>query len=84
VAIPADKLKRLELWIHHDEDAVIYINGVAGAHPKGYTADYFNRPPNVAGKAALQPGKNLIAVHCHQTGGGQYIDVGLVEVLPAK
>ncbi|MEI2725897.1 MAG: DUF4965 domain-containing protein [Verrucomicrobiota bacterium] len=84
VEIPADTLKNLELWIHHDEDAEIYINGVAGAHPKGYVADYFNRPPNASGQAALKPGKNLIAVHCHQTGGGQYIDVGFVEVVAGK
>jgi len=83
VEIPADKLKNLELWIHHDEDAEIYINGVAAAHPKGYSTDYFNRPPNAAGIAALRPGKNLIAVHCHQTSGGQYIDVGFVEVGPS-
>jgi hypothetical protein len=80
VEIPADKLQNLELRIHHDEDAVIYINGVAAAHPRGYVTDYFNRPPNAAGQAALKPGKDLVAVHCRQTGGGQYIDVGFVEV----
>jgi len=80
VELPADKLKNLELWIHHDEDAQIYINGVAAAHPRGYVTEYYNRPPNGAGLAALKPGKNLIAVHCHQTGGGQYVDVGLVDV----
>lgn len=84
VDIPADKLKNLELRIHHDEDAVIYINGVAAAHPRGYVTEYFNRPPNAAGQAALKPGRNLIAIHCRQTGGGQYIDVGFVEVTPAE
>ena len=80
VEIPADRLKNLEFWIHHDEDTEVYINGVQAARLRGYATDYFNRAPSGPGLAALKPGTNLISIHCHQTGGGQYIDLGIVAV----
>ena len=78
VEIPADKLKRVELWLHHDKDAQIYVNGVRATREQGYTSEYSNVTLSDDAKAALQPGKNLVAIHCHQTEGGQYIDAGFV------
>jgi hypothetical protein len=80
VEIPQDKCKDLELWFHHDEDAEIYFNGVLAAKTSGFSTSYDAVPLTAAARAALKPGKNLIAVHCHQTTGGQYVDLGLVQV----
>ena len=80
VEIPADKLKDLELWFHHDDAAEVYINGVLALHAGGFVAKYDCFPLSEKARAALKPGKNLIAIHCHQTGGGQYVDLGFVDV----
>ncbi|MBA2707505.1 MAG: DUF1793 domain-containing protein, partial [Gemmatimonadaceae bacterium] len=72
--------KSLQLYVHHDEDAEIYLNGVLAAKPTGFTGDYDVIEMLPAAKAALKPGKNLLAVHCLQRTGGQYIDVGLAQV----
>lgn len=82
--LPAGDWKNLQLLAHHDEDVTVYINGVQAASARGFTSSYEELPMNAAGRAALRPGKNEIAVHCHQTQGGQYIDVGVVELEAAK
>ena len=70
----------LEAWLHHDEDTEVYINGVLALKVGGFITGYDAFPLTPQGKAAIKPGKNLIAVHCHQTSGGQYVDFGLVDV----
>jgi Glutaminase A six helical-hairpin domain/Domain of unknown function (DUF5127)/Domain of unknown function (DUF4964) len=79
--VSACNWRDLQAWLHHDEDAEVYINGVLALHVSGFVTGYELWPITAAGKAALRPGKNLLAVHCHQTLGGQYIDLGFVDVL---
>ena len=68
----------LALAIHHDEDAEVYLNGQLIKRTKGFLTGYTIVPlTGEAARKALKPGRNVLAVHCHQTRGGQYIDVGL-------
>ena len=70
--------------MHHDEDAEVYINGVLAASVPGFITDYEKVEINLPAKATLKPAGNVMAVHCHQTTGGQYIDVGIVKVEPPQ
>jgi hypothetical protein len=72
----------VSLRLHHDEDADIYLNGVLAARVSGFVSEYGPVPISAEARKALKVGKNAIAVKCHQTTGGQYIDVGLEEVVP--
>lgn len=74
----------LRFYVHHDEDCEIYLNGVLAAKMIGWTTDYRSFRMTPESIATLKSGANSMAVHCRQKTGGQYIDVGLVEVLEAK
>jgi hypothetical protein len=79
--LPEGQWKNLHLNIHHDEDAEVYVNGITAASMSSYTTSYDLMAITEGVRAVLKPGMNMIAVHCHQTGGGQYIDVGIVDVI---
>ena len=79
--LPATDLNTLKLWVFHDEDVEIYINGVLAGRATGYITSYEAMDLLPAGRAALRPGQNTFAVHCHQTTGGQFVDVGLSQII---
>jgi hypothetical protein len=70
--------QHLALELHHDDDAQIYLNGTLIHRAKGYTVKYGRVQLGPEAVQALRRGTNTLAVHCRQTTGGQYIDVGLL------
>lgn len=82
--------QKVALLIHHDEDAQVYLNGKLIAEFDRWTTEYQTIGIDFDGEKLLREGDNLLAVHCHQTGGGQFIDVHVVdaaqvpELPPAK
>lgn len=72
---------RAALRLHHDEDAQVFLNGKPVLTLGGYTTEYEIAEIDAA---ALHAGRNVIAIHCRQTMGGQYIDAGLDAIVPDK
>jgi len=75
------KLSNPAILIHHDEDAEVYINGHLAIKVTGFNTDYEPVTLDRSCTELLRPGKNTIAVHCHQTTGGQFIDIGIIDVI---
>ena len=83
------KFDGLHFLIVHDDTATVYINGRLAATFPGARHTYFTQRMEKQAARLLKPGRNVIAVHCENTGGPGYVDVALFdpadqEPLPAK
>ena len=72
------------LWIHHDDEAEIFFNGRSVARLGRWVTNYEFVPLPAEAARELKAGKNVVAVSCRQDKGGQYIDVGVIEVKQAR
>lgn len=73
-----DPTSSIVVRLYHDEDCEVFVNGKPLLERKGYITAYESISLAPEQVALFQPGRNTIAVHCHQTGGGQGIDLGLL------
>jgi len=81
ITVPKGDHPHLQFIAYHDEDVEIYVDGVLAAQENGFTTSYVPLDISRQVRAAMKPGAEvLVAVHCHQTEGGQGIDVGLADV----
>lgn len=68
--------KHLFLNLHHDDDVEVYLDGKLIQKSAGYLTNYTLIPIPPKLSSQIQEGKHLLAIHCHQFKGGQFIDAG--------
>ncbi|HEX7653713.1 MAG TPA: DUF4965 domain-containing protein, partial [Verrucomicrobiae bacterium] len=85
ITMPEKGFPDMSWMAYHDEDVEIYVNGVLAGSEKSFVNGYSPIPVLPAGLALLQPGARVtLAVHCHQTVGGQGVDVGIANIIEPK
>ena len=70
--------KTAALVIFHDETTEVFLNGKQIWHRGGFNTGYESFEVTKALKESLKKGRNTVAVHTHQTAGGQFIDMALL------
>ena len=81
VTLPSQLAGNLQFYVVHDEDVEIYVNGVLAAEEGGFITSYQPLPITQKARLLMTPGaKIVIAAHCHQTTGGQGLDIGMATV----
>jgi putative membrane-bound dehydrogenase-like protein len=68
----------------NDEDFDVYVNGEPLFKKGGWRTDYKLVRLDKNKASLFKKGKNVIAVHCVNTGGNQHIDIGLGNVAQFK
>ncbi|MFO0980712.1 MAG: glycoside hydrolase family 2 TIM barrel-domain containing protein [Planctomycetota bacterium] len=72
------------LALHYDNATEVYVNGQLLWRGEGWNDAYAGFDVTEPLRAALHPGDNVIAIHCHQDTGGQFIDAALLVAASAE
>jgi hypothetical protein len=71
------------LKLRHDDNVEVFLNGTLIHSTKGWTHKYIFIP--IENPSLLkQNAPNVLAIHCANTAGGQFIDAGIVEEAAEK
>ncbi|MDE3181962.1 MAG: DUF4965 domain-containing protein [Bacteroidota bacterium] len=81
-SISDKELNNLFLKVRHDDDVQVFLNGKNIYSKGGAVGKFVLIDLNDAIKSNLKDGKNVLAIHCVNTGGYAYLDAGIVEKLP--
>ena len=74
----AAAFKAAALVIFYDEDTEVFVNGQSLWKRNGFTTTYDTFAVTEPLRKVLKQGRNTLAVHTHQTAGGQFIDLALL------
>jgi hypothetical protein len=69
---------RLFSTVQHDDDAEVFLNGVQVARLATWSNGAYIVTP-ILDSGLLRDGPNLLAVHCRNGQGPQFIDAGIFE-----
>ncbi len=77
--VKPEEVSDLRLWMFHDDDTEVYINGKLATKLTGWIDNYaeFSIMPEALASIKIDGTENTIAIHCKQDHGGQYIDCGI-------
>ncbi|MXV50997.1 DUF4965 domain-containing protein [Pedobacter sp. HMF7647] len=76
--LSSTEFEKVNLKIRHDDNAEVYLNGEKIYDCECFNGKFIYVPLSDAGLKKLKTGKNVLAIHVTNTGGGQWIDAGLV------
>lgn len=71
-------IDRALLVTHYDNGTEVYLNGVRIWAGQAWNGGYDGFAVTDGVKKSIKTGPNMIAIHCHQDGGGQFIDAALL------